>query len=129
MLIIESRFNHIKFKMDKKRFIMASENVVILSDAEFEEKVLKSELPVLVDFWADWCGPCKMIAPFLDELADEMKGKAVIGKMNVDDNAQYPAEYGVRSIPTLIVVKGGEQVDMIVGADPEKIKKMLEKHI
>lgn len=108
---------------------MASENVVILSDADFEEKVIKSELPVLVDFWADWCGPCKMIAPYLDELAAEMKGKAIIGKMNVDDNSQYASEYGVRSIPTLIVIKGGEQVDMIVGADPDRIKKMLEKHI
>ncbi|MDH5561746.1 MAG: thioredoxin [Deltaproteobacteria bacterium] len=104
---------------------MSSENVVILSDADFEEKVLKSGAPVLVDFWAEWCGPCKMIAPFLEELAGEYKGKLTIGKLNVDDNSQYASQYGVRSIPTLILFKNGEQVDMVVGADTGKIKKIV----
>lgn len=105
---------------------MASENIVILSDADFEEKVLKNDLPVLVDFWADWCGPCKSIAPFLDQLADEFKGKVVIAKLNVDEHTQYAAQFGVRSIPTLILFKGGDQAEMVVGADPTKIKRMVE---
>jgi len=105
---------------------MASENIVILSDADFEEKVLKSKVPVLVDFWAEWCGPCKMIAPFLDELSDEFKGKVTIAKMNVDENSKYAGEFGVRSIPTLILFKDGDQAEMIVGADPGKIRKLVE---
>jgi len=106
---------------------MASDNVLILSDSDFEEKVLKSELPVLVDFWADWCGPCKMIAPFLEELAEEVKGKVQIGKLNVDENSQFASKYGVRSIPTLILFKGGEQAEMVVGADTSKIRKIVEQ--
>lgn len=105
---------------------MASENILILSDSDFEEKVLKADTPVLVDFWADWCGPCKAIAPFLDQLADEMVGKVTIAKLNVDEHTQYAAQFGVRSIPTLIVFKGGQQADMVIGADPGKIKKMVE---
>jgi thioredoxin 1 len=106
---------------------MASENIVYLTDAEFEEKVLKSDLPVLVDFWAEWCGPCKMIAPFLEELADEKVGQITIAKMDVDKNNKYAAEYGIRSIPTLILFKNGEQVDMSIGADPNRIRKMVEE--
>ncbi|MDT8445394.1 MAG: thioredoxin [bacterium] len=105
---------------------MASENILILSDSDFEEKVLKADKPVLVDFWADWCGPCKAIAPFLDQLADEMVGKVTIAKLNVDEHTQYAAQFGVRSIPTLIMFKGGQQAEMVIGADPGKIKKMVE---
>ena len=108
---------------------MASENIIILSDDNFEEKVLKSATPVLVDFWADWCGPCKMIAPFLDELADEFKGKVTIGKMNVDENSQFPAQFGVRSIPTLIMFDKGEQKDMVIGADSGKIRSLVESAV
>ncbi len=105
---------------------MASEKIVVLSDADFEEKVLKSSTPVLVDFWADWCGPCKSIAPYLEQLAAEFDGKVTIAKLNVDENNQYPAQFGVRSIPTLIMFKDGEQSEMVIGADPSKIKKMVE---
>lgn len=108
---------------------MASENIVILSDADFDQKVLKSSQPVLVDFWADWCGPCKAIAPFLDQLANEYKGKVTIAKLNVDENTKYAAQFGVRSIPTLIMFKGGEQKDMVIGADSGKIKRLVETAI
>ena len=105
---------------------MASPNVVMLSDADFEEKVLKSSSPVLVDFWADWCGPCKAIAPFLDQLADEFQGKVTIAKLNVDENTKYASQYGVRSIPTLILFQNGTQKDIVIGADAGKIKKIVE---
>ena len=81
-----------------------------VNDADFEEKVLKSDTPVLVDFWAEWCAPCKMIAPALDEISAEMDGKVKIVKVNIDDNPSTPARYGVRGIPTLMLVKNGEVV-------------------
>ena len=105
---------------------MASENILILSDSDFEDKVLKSDKPVLVDFWAEWCGPCKSIAPFLDQIADANVGKVVVAKLNVDDHSQYASQYGVRSIPTLIMFKDGQQADMVIGADTTKIKKLVE---
>lgn len=86
-----------------------------VSDSNFEEEILKSGTPCLVDFWAPWCGPCKMIAPILDELAKEYDGKIKIAKMNVDDNPKTPTKYKLRGIPTLILIKDGELVNQIVG--------------
>ena len=89
------------------------------SDSNFEQEVLNSGTPVLVDFWAEWCGPCRMIGPVVEELATEYDGKAKIGKMNIDLNPGTPMKYGVRSIPTLLVFKNGEVVDKVVGAVPK----------
>jgi thioredoxin 1 len=87
-----------------------------VSDATFESDVLKSDGPVLVDYWAEWCGPCKMIAPILDEVAGEYKGRVTIAKLNVDENQQVPAKYGIRGIPTLMLFKNGAVADTKVGA-------------
>lgn len=95
-------------------------NTVEITDANFEE-IIKSEHPVLVDFWAEWCGPCKMIGPIVEELAGEYDGKAVIGKVNVDENPNVSAKFGIRSIPTLLVFKGGEVVDKQIGAVPKQV--------
>jgi thioredoxin 1 len=103
---------------------------IILTDANFEEEVLKSELPVLVDFYADWCGPCKLIAPVLDELGKEYAGKLKIGKLNVDENNVTSAKYGVMSIPTLLFVKNGEVQSSLVGFRPkEKLVEEINKII
>jgi len=105
-----------------------NENVVVVGDADFDEQILKSETPVLVDFWAAWCGPCRTVGPVVEELADEYAGKVKVAKLNVDDNKQTPTKYGVRGIPTLMVFKGGELVDQIVGAVPkDRIKALLDK--
>ncbi len=95
---------------------MASELIKHLSDASFEADVLQSTVPVLVDYWAEWCGPCKMIAPILDEVAGAYQGKLLVAKMNVDENREIPGKYGIRGIPTLMLFKGGELVATKVGA-------------
>jgi thioredoxin 1 len=99
---------------------MASQNIVTLSKANFPAEVLESKVPVLVDFWAEWCGPCKMIAPVLDELADEFAGKAKIGKVNIDHEQDLASQYGIRAIPTLLLFNGGTVTEQIVGAKGKK---------
>ncbi|MBI2856228.1 MAG: thioredoxin [Chloroflexi bacterium] len=100
---------------------------IAVSESEFEQEVLQADTPVLVDFWADWCAPCKMIAPSIDELAVELDGKVKFTKVDVDSNPQVAMKYGIRGIPTLLVFKGGSPVDQLVGAHPKAtIKKRLE---
>jgi thioredoxin 1 len=95
---------------------MASDLIKHISDSSFEADVLKSQAPVLVDYWAEWCGPCKMIAPILDEVAGTYQGKLTIAKMNVDENREIPAKFGIRGIPTLMLFKGGQLAATKVGA-------------
>lgn len=97
---------------------MASDAVLTLTDANFDRDVLQSDVPVLVDFWATWCAPCKAIMPLIDAVATEYAGKVKVGKVNVDDNPATPGKYGVRGIPTLILFKDGKVVDQLVGAVP-----------
>jgi thioredoxin 1 len=104
--------------------------VVQVTDDTFEEEIIKSDLPAMVDFWAEWCGPCKMVSPVVEELASDYKGKVKIASMDVDKNRQTPAKFGIRNIPTLILFKGGEVAQTIVGAHPkghidEELKKLL----
>jgi len=101
-----------------------------VTDATFEAEVLKSDKPVLVDFWAEWCGPCRMIGPVVEEMAGEYEGKAKIAKVDVDSNPQISVKFGIRSIPTLLIFKNGEIVDQIVGAVPKAhLKKQLDAQL
>ena len=94
---------------------------VEINDANFEELVLKSDKPVLVDFWAEWCGPCRMLGPIIEDLSDEFADKAIIGKVDVDSNQQFAAQFGVRNIPTVLVFKGGEMVNRQVGVAQKSV--------
>jgi len=101
-----------------------------INDASFKSEVTDSEIPVLVDFWAPWCGPCKMIAPVLEEIASEYDGKIKVVKINIDENQTTPSHYGVRSIPTLILFKAGNEVEKIIGAQSkENLKQMIDKSL
>jgi thioredoxin 1 len=109
---------------------MASNAIVEVNDSNFDQDVLKSDKPVLIDFWAAWCGPCRALAPIVDELAEAYQGKVKVAKMDVDRNAATPMRYGVRGIPTLLVFKGGQVKEQIVGyVAKEQIQKALDKHI
>ena len=107
-----------------------SDAILTGTDANFQAEVIKSDLPVLVDFWAPWCGPCLMIAPVVEELAETHKGKLKVVKMNVDENALTPQAYGIMAIPTMILFKGGELKEKLVGALPKaKLNEAIAKHI
>ena len=109
---------------------MASEKVQTLTDNNFDQSVIKSGKPVLVDFWAEWCGPCKRLAPTVDELATDYDGRVLVGKLNVDDNPGVAGRFSIRGIPTLLLFKGGQIVEQIVGlADKDTLKKLIEKHV
>lgn len=106
------------------------EKIIDLNDDNFEGEVLKSDAPVLVDFWAPWCGPCRIVGPIVEELAEQYDPKIRVGKINVDDNPVTPSHYKIRSIPTLVVFKEGEVVDQLVGAVPKSnIEEMIKKVI
>jgi thioredoxin 1 len=109
---------------------MASDKVHTLTDSNFDQSVIKSAKPVLVDFWAEWCGPCRRLAPTVDELATDYDGRIVVGKLNVDDNPGVAGRFSIRGIPTLLLFKGGQIVEQVVGlADKDSLKKLLEKHV
>ncbi|HXX24147.1 MAG TPA: thioredoxin [Terriglobia bacterium] len=109
---------------------MASGHTLEFSEQNFEQEVLKSDKPVLVDFWATWCAPCRMMAPALDAIAEAYAGRAKVGKLNVDENLSLTSQYKIRGVPTLLLFKGGQIQEQIAGAaSKEAISKMLEKHL
>ncbi|MBD2138614.1 thioredoxin [Anabaena sp. FACHB-1237] len=105
-------------------------SVISVTDSNFPQEVLSSEVPVLVDFWAPWCGPCRMVAPVVEEIAVQYVGQLKVVKVNTDENPQIASQYGIRSIPTLMIFKDGEKVDMVVGAVPKStLSNTLEKYV
>ena len=110
--------------------MQANRHLVVGTDSNFTKEVLQSEIPVLVDFWAPWCGPCRIVGPVVEELADEYTGRLKVVKVNTDENMETASAYGIMSIPTLAVFKNGKAVDGMVGAVPKTmLKKLIEKHV
>jgi thioredoxin 1 len=109
---------------------MASEKIQTLTDNNFDQSVIKNGKPVLVDFWAEWCGPCRRLAPTVEELATDYDGRVVIGKLNVDEHPATAGRFSIRGIPTLLLFKGGEIVEQVVGlADKDSLKRLIDKHV
>ena len=109
---------------------MASDRILTLSEQNFDDEINQAKGPVLVDFWAGWCAPCKIVAPSLEQVAEEMSGRATVAKVNVDDHGDLANRFGIRSIPTLIVFKDGKVVDQMIGAAPlGQIRQLIEKHL
>ena len=108
---------------------MASDKVKVFTDTDFDSTVQEAATPVLVDFWAEWCGPCRTLGPVIEKIAAANAGRIVVGKMNVDENPDVPMRFGIRGIPTLLLFKNGELVDSFVGADDSGIRKMVEKNV
>ncbi len=105
-------------------------NVVVLTESNWNEEVVNSNVPVLVDFWAPWCGPCRIIAPIIEELASEFEGQIKVGKLNTDENPNIAMQYGIRAIPTVMLFKNGEVVDTRIGVQPkDALKQMMEAHV
>ena len=111
-------------------YILYSQAEVFATDSSFKQEVLDSDVPVLVDFWAPWCGPCRMVAPVVDEISEQYKGQIKVVKVNTDENPNVASQYGIRSIPTLMIFKGGQKVDMVGGAVPKTtLASTLEKYL
>ena len=109
---------------------MSSENIVTLTTGNFDEETKKADSPILVDFWAEWCGPCRMVAPVLDQIAKDYGGRARVGKVNVDEHSGIASRYGVQSIPTLLLFKGGKVVEQYIGAcSKDVLAKLIDKHL